>query len=345
MQTYEVRLESQNDSQARTVSLAADSPDAAREIAIANELKIVNFSLLPPEREIWERPPGSTKDDPNGLVNLRRWDAYDPVFASDAAALPYEDAVRAAEWRLNDFTSRVDVDSGGKVRSRKLGKHSTARLLAHNQHDPYEIVDVREVTQAELDVAAAGADGMRELVQLARKLHADQDPRWDPAGWSRIFEALREMGAPLNVVTAALHGVQMLTQDSGSSPTVWSSATIAIPLLTSYTANPDTHDFWDDAVAAEIANGSGYTTNGPTLGSKTFTYDTATDQTRGDGADISLTSSSISATDAAIVNRTPSTDATRPLLGSIDFGAAVTTTSGTFAIAFDATGIVVRDYT
>lgn len=348
MQTFELRLESPDSPQARIISVAADNEQGAREQALAKELKIVEFSLLPPERDVWEQPPGSHKDDPDALVDLRRWDAYDPAFAAHAAAQSYDEAVSLAHARLNDWTGRVNIDNAGKVRSRQLGKHSTARLLAHHQVEPYTITEVREVTRAELDAAAAGADGMRELVRLARKLSEDADPQWDPAGWTRIFEALRDMGAPMNAVTAALHGVALTAQDSGATPIVWGTGTggddIFAALLTGYTANVDTHNAWDDVSGTEIT-GTGYTTNGVELAGKTSTYDTGTDQNRLDANDAAWTTSTLSTTDAAIVDRTPGTDATRPVLGSIDFGGTVTTTAGTMTLAFDATGVVVRDYT
>lgn len=350
MQTYELRMESPVDSQFRTVILDAADESVAREAARERELKIVNFSLLPPERELWEMPRFQAPDDPDGvLVDLGRWDAYDPEWARAAAELSYEDAVSAAKHRLNDFTSRIDLDNAGKVRSRKLGRHTTARLLAHNQLEPYAPVEIRAVQPTEKAAALSSLDGMREFVAIAKRLRADNDPRWDPAGWSRIFDALRDMGAPLNVVTAAIHGAGVLAHDSGATPIVWGTGTggddIFYALLTAYTANPDSHDFWDDVVSTEIANGGGYITNGVELAGKAFAYDSATDQTRGDANDISITSSTLSATDAALYDRTPATNATRPVIGSIDFGTTVATTSGTFGNAWDAAGAVVRDYT
>jgi hypothetical protein len=347
MKTFEARLKSPETGQSRIISLAAADAAAARAELERRELAIVNFSLLPPEREVWEEPPGGEHDE-NGLVDLSRWDAYDPVFARRAAALPYAEAVSAATFRLNDFRSRVDIHDG-KIRGKAVGPRTAGRLLNHLQREPYEVVELEEVTKAAEEFAAAGVEGMRELVLLARKLQAENDPRWDPTGWARIFEALREMGAPLNAVTAAIHGVAVLAHDHGGTPIVWGTGTggngIFVALLTAYSANVDTHDFWNDVSSTEIANGNGYTTNGVELAGKLVSYDTATDQTRLDGDDVSWASSTISATDAAIVNRTPGADSSREVYGSIDFGATVSTTSGTFQITWDATGIIVRDYT
>ena len=53
----------------------------------------------------------------------------------------------------------------------------------------------------------------------------------------------------------------------------WDSDTIKVALLSSsYTPNQDTHDYYDDVVGNEVS-GTGYTTGGNTLSSKTITYD------------------------------------------------------------------------
>jgi hypothetical protein len=55
MPKYELRLESPVDSQARIISLEAENETAARQIALDSELDLVNFSLLPPDRDAWEQ--------------------------------------------------------------------------------------------------------------------------------------------------------------------------------------------------------------------------------------------------------------------------------------------------
>lgn len=57
-----------------------------------------------------------------------------------------------------------------------------------------------------------------------------------------------------------------------------------------------------------------------------------------DAADPSWAASTITARYGVLYNRTPASDATRPLMGLIDFGSDKSTSSGTFAIAFDALG-------
>lgn len=46
-------------------------------------------------------------------------------------------------------------------------------------------------------------------------------------------------------------------------------------LVTSSYTPADTHDFWNDVVANEVANGNGYTTNGVALASKGFAFTAA----------------------------------------------------------------------
>lgn len=343
MSTFELRLESPDSPQYRIMRIPAGNEPEARALADETERGLAAFTLMPPAREVWEDPFLHRSDD--GRVDLSLWDRRDPLFRAETVKhTSYDEAVSAAKYRIADWQSRALIRDG-KIVGSNLGGISRGRLLAHQQTEPWAVAEVREVTRAEQEAALAGAEGHAALVRMLKQLRGENDPKLNPDAWPRVIDALRELGIPLAAVTAAVHGSGILTQDDGSAPTVWASNTISIPLLTGLTNNVDTQDRWNDIVASEIANGGGYTTNGPTLGSPTSTYDTATDQTRLDGADVALTSSTLSATDAAVVNRTPGTDATRPVLGSIDFGATVTTTSGTLTVAFDATGIINRDYT
>jgi hypothetical protein len=330
LDTFEVRLESQTDKQARIVSVQAESADDARGVAERQELGLVEFSLLPPERDVWECPPGRSEDEADGIVDLARWDAYDPAFARSAAQLPYSDAVRAAKNRLSDLRARIDVADTGKVRGRSLSARAAARLLAHDQQEPYAVVSVDKIDPAEIE-------RRRTMVALAKASR-------DPEAWEKILGAMRAAGVPLAAVTAALNGVAWQKQIDGSSTTVYSSATVKGTLHTGFTANYDTDDFFNDASASEVT-GTGYTAGGITFSSKTSTYDTATDQVRLDAADLSWATSTISATDAAFWVDTAGASSTDPFWGSVDFGGTVSTTAGTFLITFDATGVFVFDLT
>jgi hypothetical protein len=333
MPKYDVRLESQTDSQARILTLDADTPDQARQIAEQSEVDLANFTLLPPEKDVWEQPPGTRDDETDGLVDLSRWDAHDKQWADWAAGLSYKDAVKAAKDRLAGYEHCTDITSRGKVRATSLKGRPLARLLAHRQAEPYAVTEVREITQAGLDA--------QELVRLAKTLREN-----DPSAWSATLQRLHDAGVPLNAVTAVLYGVPWQKQIDGSSTTVFSSATVKMSLHTGYTLDQDAHDFFNDVSGTEIANGNGYTTGGYTFANKASSYDTASDQVRLDNTvDPNWTSSTISATDAIVWVDTAGASSTDPVYGAIDFGATVTTSNGTFTIALDATGWAVFDLT
>lgn len=333
MNTFELELQSPVDAQSRIVSLEAPSEDVARQVVEEKERKLVDFSLMPPDRDTWEQGTYVVHDDDgNARVNLANWDAYHPAFAKHAAQLPYGEAVSAASRRLADLHNRMDVSPDGKVRYANLNARAVARVMAHRQAEPYAIVDVRKVDQVEIDA-------LRLVSQVKAAIESD------PRKWTLAIRKLREQGIPINAVTASLSGISVQKQMDGSNPWVWSSATIKCTLHNAYTFDPDTHDFFNDASSTELTTANGYTQGGNTLGSKTSTYDTATDQSRQDAADSSTAATTISATDSNIWVDTAGASSTDMLLGNIDFGATVSTTAGTFLITFDATGIIVVDVT
>jgi hypothetical protein len=332
MPKYEVRLESPVDSQARIISLDAENETAAREACEQSELDIVNFSLLPPDRDAWEQGTYlQSHEDGGATVNLANWDAHDKTFAEHAASLSYKEAVRAAGKRLAALSGRVEIADNGKVRRTDLKGRALARVLAHNQAEPYAVADVRTVDQGEID--------RLQVVRLAQQLQAN------PEDWQRTLDALRDAGVPMNVVTAFLYGVPWQKQIDGSSVTVFSSATVKMSLHTGLTAVQDTDDFFNDVSATEIT-GTGYTAGGFLFANKTTAYDTASDQIRLDNTvDPNWTTSTLSATDAIAWVDTAGASTTDPVYGNVDFGATVTTTAGTFTITLDATGWSVFDVT
>ena len=117
------------------------------------------------------------------------------------------------------------------------------------------------------------------------------------------------------------------------------SDTIKCMLCTStYTPDQDTHRY-KSSVTNEVS-GTGYTAGGNTLTSLAVTYTAGTNTLMFDAADTSWAASSITARYAVIYDSTPATDATRPLIAYIDFGADVTSSNAAFTIQFDAAGIV-----
>lgn len=116
------------------------------------------------------------------------------------------------------------------------------------------------------------------------------------------------------------------------------SDTLKVMLCTSsYVPDQDTHRY-KSSVTNEVT-GTGYTAGGATLASVTVTYNAATNTLTLDAADTAWANSTITARYAVIYDATPGTDATRPLIAFIDFGADVSTTAGTFTITWDAAGI------
>jgi hypothetical protein len=120
----------------------------------------------------------------------------------------------------------------------------------------------------------------------------------------------------------------------------WDSDVIKVALLTNaYTPNQDAHNYFDDVVANEVT-GTGYTAGGNTLANKTNTYNSATNVIVLDADDTTWASSTITARYAVIYDASPATNATRPLIGYVDFGSDQSSSNGNFTITWDSTGIV-----
>ena len=73
---------------------------------------------------------------------------------------------------------------------------------------------------------------------------------------------------------------------------------------------------------------------------KTNTYNSATNTIVLDADDQTWTSSTITARYAVVYDATPATNATKPLIGYVDFGSDQSSSNGNFTITWDATGIV-----
>lgn len=118
----------------------------------------------------------------------------------------------------------------------------------------------------------------------------------------------------------------------------WGTDTIKCALLTSsYTPSQSTHNYFDDVSSAEVASGGGYTTGGATLASKTEAYSSNVKQF--DAADVTWSTSTITARYAVVYVDTAGASSTDPLICYVDFGQDVSSSGGSFTITWDATGI------
>lgn len=136
-------------------------------------------------------------------------------------------------------------------------------------------------------------------------------------------------------VTAKMYGQTMMK--ALNKEIDWDTDTIKVMLCTStYVPDQDAHVYKDVSVTGE-ATGTGYTAGGATLGTKTITYDAATNKITLDAADVTWASSTITARYAVIYDDTPASN--KPLLGYVDFGADQSSSSGNFTITWDAAGI------
>lgn len=117
------------------------------------------------------------------------------------------------------------------------------------------------------------------------------------------------------------------------------SDTLKLMLTTSsYTPNQDTHQY-KSSVTNEVS-GTGYTAGGATVGSVSVSYNTGTNVLSFDGADASWTTATIAnARYGVLYDSSPGSDATRPLIGYVDFGGDVSVTAGTLSVVWDAAGI------
>lgn len=119
----------------------------------------------------------------------------------------------------------------------------------------------------------------------------------------------------------------------------WTADNIKVALVKdTWVPSQDTNAYWADIVANE-ATGTGYTAGGATLASKTLTYDAPTNVTKLAAANSQWPASTLTARYAVIYDDSPSTNATKPVLGYVDFGANQSTSNTTFEVVWSAAGI------
>lgn len=127
--------------------------------------------------------------------------------------------------------------------------------------------------------------------------------------------------------------------DTSVTPINLKTDTIKLALVTSaYTPNVDTHDFWDDVSANEVANSGSYSAGGATL-TVTTSQDNTDDEGVFDATDVSFTTFTGTAR-YAVIYKSTGVSSTSPLICVIDFGGDQSSSSGTFTITFAAEGII-----
>ena len=131
---------------------------------------------------------------------------------------------------------------------------------------------------------------------------------------------------------------QFLVDGTTNGQVDFDADTIKVALVTSsFSPDFDTMDYFDD-VTNEVS-GTGYSAGGATLGSVTITLDTANDRVDIDAADVTWTTSTITARGAVLYNST-GTASTSPLIAYYDFGSDKVSSAGDFTIQWAAAGLL-----
>lgn len=118
----------------------------------------------------------------------------------------------------------------------------------------------------------------------------------------------------------------------------WDSDDIRVMLVTSsYTPDQDSHAYLS-SITNEVS-GTGYTAGGQALASKTINYDSASNVVWLDAADVTWSTSTITARYAVIYDNSPATTATKPLIAYVDFVTDQSSSAGDFTLQWDSTGI------
>ena len=132
------------------------------------------------------------------------------------------------------------------------------------------------------------------------------------------------------------------TAQSANSPVDYLSDGVNLALVTNtYTPSLTADDYWNDVVANELATASGYTANGVATGSKTVAESSGT--ATYDAADPSWTfTANVAFRYGVFYDRTPATDATRPLMFLVDFvgsGSNLSVPASVFTVTLNASGL------
>jgi len=138
-------------------------------------------------------------------------------------------------------------------------------------------------------------------------------------------------------VTALQYG--LFQKSLGNKEIDLDSDALKVMLCTSlYTPSQDTHQY-KSSITNEVV-GTAYVAAGQAIASLVVAYTAGTNTFNLDGADVVWAASTITARYAIIYDSTPGTDATRPLICYVDFGADVISSGGNFTISWDPAGII-----
>ena len=122
----------------------------------------------------------------------------------------------------------------------------------------------------------------------------------------------------------------------------WVNDTINVAILSSAaTINQDTNQFWSDLNANEVT-GTGYSAGGVALGTKTLTYDAASNTVRLKAADTVWNPVTFTNGRYGIIYKSTGTASTSHLMGWVDFGANQSPSAVSFTISWDPTDGVLR---
>jgi hypothetical protein len=130
---------------------------------------------------------------------------------------------------------------------------------------------------------------------------------------------------------------------NGTYTTDWDNDTIKVALFTdtasTYITNCSGVTYWSDIASGEIS-GVGYTASGKAVSGMTLSFNGHNpSRLKLDGSDVSWASSTITARFAVLYKWTGNA-ATSPVICWVDFGSNQSSSSGTFEIQWNSSGIV-----
>lgn len=140
--------------------------------------------------------------------------------------------------------------------------------------------------------------------------------------------------------TVYLNGIKNLNEGDVS----WDDDDIYLMLVTgSYTPSQDNHDFRDDLGANEASGGSGYTSGGAIIGTRSVSTDGGSNEIRLIGGDVNwtITSGPLAFRYGVIYNNRGGSSDADELLAYVDFGAQ-SVTDAQINVNFDGTNGIIK---